>query len=572
MSAGWMDKFLYRLSRKGEIPWLTLSRGKVVGTVTVLIYDPDGNRILSRGTTVPSAAAGYAKGALFLKTNAGNGVQALYENIGTTASCSFSLVGSIVPAEIALPEGNLLIGNNVGAAVALDGKASGVIPIGNGTTMTMNAITGVISLSTAGLTAFVANSVANAALAAMAAGSVKVGNAAGTAAIDLSLAINTVLSNDGTSLVALSLPRKSLLTGGATTLQAVAVAAGDVVTANANDIAVYSLAQKALLVNKGAGLTGQTVAVGDIVTAGATDIAVVSIAAGEMVVGTATGIDGVALADGDLAIGTSAGPIAALNLGDGDILYFNGTDLAALALPALSILITDSVTGLLKALTGVTGSLFIGGATDVEVLNLAAGQMLIGSATGAVVIDVKGDAKLLIGNGTTAAMQSVTGDITITNAGLVAIASGVIVDADVNASAAIAGSKIKPFFNTAVSLFGAAATVNTAGPAQFSPAEILGLALMRDCAGAHRADTLPDADDLVAAITGAYVGQSFYITVVNTSAGAFNSSITGGTNGSVIPTAPPAVAQDKAITFLIVLTNVTPAAEAYSAYVVGALD
>ena len=53
------------------------------------------------------------------------------------------------------------------------------------------------------------------------------------------------------------------------------------------------------------------------------------------------------------------------------------------------------------------------------------------------------DGKVLIGNGSnvpTAVTPS--GDITISNAGVAAIGSGVIVDADVNASAAIAGSKL----------------------------------------------------------------------------------------------------------------------------------
>jgi hypothetical protein len=53
-------------------------------------------------------------------------------------------------------------------------------------------------------------------------------------------------------------------------------------------------------------------------------------------------------------------------------------------------------------------------------------------------------AHLLVGNASNvAAGVAVTGDISIDNAGITAIASGVIVNADVNASAAIAGSKIQ---------------------------------------------------------------------------------------------------------------------------------
>ena len=52
-------------------------------------------------------------------------------------------------------------------------------------------------------------------------------------------------------------------------------------------------------------------------------------------------------------------------------------------------------------------------------------------------------ANILVGNGSNVATSvAVTGDVTISNAGVTAIASGVIVDADVNASAAVAFSKL----------------------------------------------------------------------------------------------------------------------------------
>lgn len=55
--------------------------------------------------------------------------------------------------------------------------------------------------------------------------------------------------------------------------------------------------------------------------------------------------------------------------------------------------------------------------------------------------------QILVGSsGNVATPRAVTGDITISNTGVVGIASGVIVNADVNASAAIAGSKISPVF------------------------------------------------------------------------------------------------------------------------------
>ena len=52
-------------------------------------------------------------------------------------------------------------------------------------------------------------------------------------------------------------------------------------------------------------------------------------------------------------------------------------------------------------------------------------------------------AQIIVGNGSNKATSvAVTGDIAITNAGVTSIAAGVIVDADINSSAAISGSKI----------------------------------------------------------------------------------------------------------------------------------
>jgi len=58
-------------------------------------------------------------------------------------------------------------------------------------------------------------------------------------------------------------------------------------------------------------------------------------------------------------------------------------------------------------------------------------------------------ANILIGNSSNIATgAAVTGDVTISNAGVTAIGAGVILDADVNASAAIAGTKIAPDFGS----------------------------------------------------------------------------------------------------------------------------
>ena len=58
-----------------------------------------------------------------------------------------------------------------------------------------------------------------------------------------------------------------------------------------------------------------------------------------------------------------------------------------------------------------------------------------------------GAGKIIVGNGSSqGAAVSMSGDVTIDTAGATSIAAGVIVNADVNSSAAIAGSKIAPNF------------------------------------------------------------------------------------------------------------------------------
>jgi hypothetical protein len=76
-------------------------------------------------------------------------------------------------------------------------------------------------------------------------------------------------------------------------------------------------------------------------------------------------------------------------------------------------------------------------------------------------------ANIVLGSSANVATSTaVTGDVTISNAGVTAITAGVIVNADVNASAAIAGTKIAPDFgaqNIATTGSSTAATFNPTG-------------------------------------------------------------------------------------------------------------
>lgn len=69
--------------------------------VEILLQDDAEDVLIARGTTVPSAESGYAKGCLFIKTDASDGTKGLYENQGTNSDCDFNLIGDISSAEIA---------------------------------------------------------------------------------------------------------------------------------------------------------------------------------------------------------------------------------------------------------------------------------------------------------------------------------------------------------------------------------------------------------------------------------------------------------------------------------------
>lgn len=77
---------------------------RIINSVDMRVqeYDVDGNVMRATGTTVPTAdSSGFAKGALFIKTDAADGTKGLYENAGTALLSDFNVIGDITSAEIA---------------------------------------------------------------------------------------------------------------------------------------------------------------------------------------------------------------------------------------------------------------------------------------------------------------------------------------------------------------------------------------------------------------------------------------------------------------------------------------
>jgi hypothetical protein len=110
-------------------------------------------------------------------------------------------------------------------------------------------------------------------------------------------------------------------------------------------------------------------------------------------------------------------------------------------------------------------------------------------------------------------------------------------------------------------------TIATAGVVGYSAAEFLGGLILRDPNGAGRADTVPTAAALVAAMPGAFVGQSFEVTIRNTAGAAETITVTTATGATLSGTMT--IAQLNTRRFLAVLTNVTSGSEAYTLYSLG---
>lgn len=124
-----LDKWLYNFAKRRSADRIKLTGySRTIGatTVTSLIEDSSGHMLLCSGTSVPSALDYFAKGCLFIKTDAAAAAKAVYENTGTSSSCTFNLMGEVSPSDIPLTPAYILVGNasSVAASVALTGDMS----------------------------------------------------------------------------------------------------------------------------------------------------------------------------------------------------------------------------------------------------------------------------------------------------------------------------------------------------------------------------------------------------------------------------------------------------------------
>ena len=105
-----------------------------------------------------------------------------------------------------------------------------------------------------------------------------------------------------------------------------------------------------------------------------------------------------------------------------------------------------------------------------------------------------------------------------------------------------------PYYGVTVS------TVATAAAVTFAATEVLGGLILRDPAGAGRADLLPTANAIINAINGPFVGLAFEFTIRNTADAA--ETITVTTNTGLTLSGTMTIAQNNSKRFLALITAI----------------
>jgi|GEM_PF-1257725 len=217
-------------------------------------------------------------------------------------------------------------------------------------------------------------------------------------------------------------------------------------------------------------------------------------------------------------------------LQDGDIFVGDATNTAVGVSPSGDI--TLSNTGVFGIATGVIVNADINAAAAIafsKLATLASANILVGSAGGV------------------ATSVAVTGDVTITNAGVTAIAAGVIVNADINAAAAIAFSKLAALPSAQI-LVGSAGNVATA------------VAMSGDVAISNTGATTIQAGAIDLAMLSAGITPAYIVVFAGKEADAGGDATVAITQAGVLDT-DLVFAQVQASTNAVSVQKVTPTAD-----------
>lgn len=103
-------------------------------------------------------------------------------------------------------------------------------------------------------------------------------------------------------------------------------------------------------------------------------------------------------------------------------------------------------------------------------------------------------------------------------------------------------------------------TITTAGAVTYTAAQFLAGLILRDPNGADRTDVSPTAAQLIAAMPGATIGQSFQFDLVNTADASETITMSGGTGVTIAGTTT--VAQNNGKRWIVYITNAAKGSEA----------
>jgi len=393
MGLVWLDTSanLLKIRNQANDAWITLAVDpETSNSVDVNAGTIDGAVI---GGTTPAAVTTTSLVATTADINAGT-------IDGTVIGGSTPAAGDFTTLDTT---GALTVGTDItisGDDIIMATNTDAYMLVADGTSYNPVAITGDVTLTNAGVTSIGADkvitakildaNVTNAKLANMAANTVKVRNANSSGVpSDVALATTEILIGDGTGFTAAAL-------------------SGDVTMTNAGVVNVGKIQ-------------------------------------GESVSSTS------AANDQYLKYSSSASEWQKVNVvGDdklttkGDLLVYNTVD-SETRLPVGTN--TYVLTANSSATNGVDWqavSVADGAITNAKLADMAGGSVKVrDSASSGVPSDVAlATTQILIGDGAGVTAASLSGDVTMTNAGVVSIGTGVIVDADVNGSAAIDATKI----------------------------------------------------------------------------------------------------------------------------------
>jgi len=389
----WLDTTnnVLKIRNQANSAWVTLA----VDPETDKTVDVDGGTIDGTviGGTTPAAVTTSSLVATTADINAGT-------VDGTTVGASSASTGAFTTVTTT---GTLTVGTDItisGDDIIMATNTDAYMLVADGSSYNPVAISGDITITNAGVTSIGADkvitakildaNVTNAKLANMAANTIKVRNANSSGVpSDLALATTEIIIGDGTGFTAAAL-------------------SGDATMTNAGAVSVT-------------GIQGQSVSA----TAATNDQYLkYSSASSEW-----QKVDVVApdrlTTKGDLLVYNTVDSETRLPVGANDLVLTadstatNGVDWAAVSVADGTI-------------------------TNAKMADMAANTVKVRDAASSGVPSDKtvADTQILIGDGTGFTAAALSGDATMTNAGVVAIGTGVIVDADINGSAAIDATKI----------------------------------------------------------------------------------------------------------------------------------